>query len=615
MWGSESPLKGSISRSLLSESKATPEPLTCAQIALIGETALKKHTAPPSDGIRSKRFSKLVALHLLEEVDAQRLLFTQSDLERLQAVAVTAWPNVLKNADCSSFTAWIKKETEPARARLFSRLKKLKVKKSTLSREDAVVPEYSSFAPSEQELDARLKEVTAYWVQSAHPKLVQLFGGQWDRFVWHTGSLIYQDAPLEMSDLLAKAMLKSVDRFSTYFSPDEFEDFFDDLSGGTAGIGIKVHKVPQGLMIEEIVHHSPAGREKNLAEGDVILSVDGKSIVNMTTDEAKKLLKGESGSSVKLEILRPASKHELRYPLTLVREVFDFTDAKVSYRLAKTASDATVGVITIPSFYGPAGPVGPDSTAQSVSKDVADALKKLTIGKNPQAIVLDLRDNPGGYLEEAISIGGLFLGQKAVVGVKEKGSRRVLKDDFATVLYSGPLVVLVNEESASAAEVLAGALKDHNRALLVGSPTTYGKGTVQKFFPIEEVSVLKPLQNDSGVLKITTSIFYSPLGHTPDQGGVKTHIPLFPIEAKKSKSIAQDVAPFLPAKELEKMNSEQKRLAQVVDSVSDRSHERFRDAEDASGSGDARSKRILAEAIEIAADYSTASLRVATRQN
>jgi C-terminal peptidase prc len=144
-------------------------------------------------------------------------------------------------------------------------------------------------------------------------------------------------------------------------------------------------------------------------------------------------------------------------------------------------------------------------------------------------LVLDLRGNPGGYLEEAVGMGSMFVGSKPIVGVLEEGKTRVLKEETGNLpLYQKPLVVLVDPGSASAAEVLSGALKDYQRAIIVGSPRTYGKGTVQKLFHLEDpllfASNSGPL--GTGVVKLTTSVFYSPLGHTPANGGVTADIVL-----------------------------------------------------------------------------------------
>jgi C-terminal processing protease CtpA/Prc len=175
----------------------------------------------------------------------------------------------------------------------------------------------------------------------------------------------------------------------------------------------------------------------------------------------------------------------------------------------------------------------------------------------PAAVVLDLRGNPGGYLEEAVSMAGFFLGDRAVVAVVEPSIERTLRDFHSVPLYTGPLVVLVDELSASAAEILAGALKDHQRAVVLGPKRTYGKGSVQRLFHLNAGSVQVPEADRRGVLKLTTSFFYSPLGQTPANGGVAPHWvvdwnnkKLLPEERPAKRQKAPRRTPFIDGKAL-----------------------------------------------------------------
>lgn len=208
-------------------------------------------------------------------------------------------------------------------------------------------------------------------------------------------------------------------------------------------------------------------------------------------------------------------------------------------------------MIEVPSFYGRGGLNDPDE--RSSAEDFENALKAILDGGKPvSSIVVDLRGNPGGYLEEAVSMAGLFIADAPVVAVVGQDSQRILRDDKVALTYGGPLVVLVDADSASASEVLAGALKDHQRAVLVGTPHTYGKGSVQKLFHLgdEFLGAQWAGLPASGVVKLTTSVFYSPLGHTPANGGVRTHISIAPAEPKPESQTIKDLEPFVDASAL-----------------------------------------------------------------
>jgi carboxyl-terminal processing protease len=277
-------------------------------------------------------------------------------------------------------------------------------------------------------------------------------------------------------------------------------------------------------------------------------------------EEAKKLLKGPEKSLVSLGVhCAHRSSSQPWVDLVLERTQFDLEETKIAFnwKSPKTETAKKVAVISIPTFYGRGG-LESGVEEKSVSEDFKNRLDQELLKETSHAgLVIDLRGNPGGYLEEAVSLGALFVGNRPIVGVLEDGRTRVLKDTTVVQpLYHRPLVVLVDEDSASAAEVLTGALKDYQRAVVVGSSRTYGKGTVQKLFPLEDPLLFSPLNGESlgtGVVKLTTSVFYSPLGHTPANGGIKTDI-VVKERSNSNESLskaAQDILPIVD-KELER---------------------------------------------------------------
>lgn len=181
-------------------------------------------------------------------------------------------------------------------------------------------------------------------------------------------------------------------------------------------------------------------------------------------------------------------------------------------------------LIKIPNFYGSAENFSGNFTGKHrVSQDVYQALQKRP--KQVQAVVLDFRDNPGGFLEEAVELTGLFIGNKPVVQIIENQSKYILNANLAVPIYDGPLFVLVNKNSASAAEMVAAALQDYKRAKVFGSIKTYGKGSVQKLFYLnDDIFLSLKYPNISGVVKVTTNYYLSPKGRSLDKKGLESDV-------------------------------------------------------------------------------------------
>jgi carboxyl-terminal processing protease len=239
--------------------------------------------------------------------------------------------------------------------------------------------------------------------------------------------------------------------------------------------------------------------------------------------------------------------------LVLERTPFELEESKVSFAWKSPKTDpqksSKVAVVAVPAFYGRGG-IETGTEEKSVSEDFQHRVREALLTETDHnGMVLDLRGNPGGYLEEAVSLGAFFVGNKPIVGVLEEGKTRVLKNPSSNqTVYHRPLVVLVDESSASAAEVLTGALKDYQRAIVVGSSRTYGKGTVQRLFQLEDPFLFASEEGvlGTGVIKLTTSVFYSPLGHTPANGGVSTDIVLNDkVPQVNQKSLAHEILPIV----------------------------------------------------------------------
>jgi carboxyl-terminal processing protease len=255
--------------------------------------------------------------------------------------------------------------------------------------------------------------------------------------------------------------------------------------------------------------------------------------------------------------------------ISLTRTARVFSDKRVSTEVITSKDSKKIAMVNVPSFYGRGGMNGLNNAEQSSSEDLESQITKINQKPSIDAVVLDLRGNPGGYLEEAVQMAGMFLGKQTVVGVKDQEAiQKMESEENLSPLFKGPLIVWVDEETASAGEVLAAALKDYQRALLVGTPSTYGKGSVQKLFQIDDPFLNLGIQSADGVIKLTTSLFYSPLGHSPANGGVSTHLALVASkDVNENKMKVNDIEPRLDDSELEKLKKTEPEFQKVIDQI------------------------------------------------
>ncbi len=319
------------------------------------------------------------------------------------------------------------------------------------------------------------------------------------------------------------ALCSVFDPHTNYFPPKDKADFDIQFSGQLEGIGATLQSKDGYVTIVNIVPGGPAWKQGELEVNDKIIKVaqgDGEpvDITDWRVDKAVQLIRGKKGTTVKLKVRKLNGTEKT---ITIVRDVvvIEETYAK-SAVLVDTLTGARVGYIFLPSFYANFD----DPNGRSSSQDMLREVNKLK-NEGVEGIILDLRGNGGGSLQDAIEIAGLFIDQGPVVQVKGKiGAARVYGDPQPGVVYAGPLVVMVNGISASASEILAAALQDHRRALIVGSSNTFGKGTVQRFFNLDDLArgfdEVKPL----GSLKMTIQKFYRINGGSTQLRGVSPDI-------------------------------------------------------------------------------------------
>jgi carboxyl-terminal processing protease len=345
--------------------------------------------------------------------------------------------------------------------------------------------------------------------------------------------------------LYLNALCHAYDPHSDYFSAPKAEDFSIGMNLALFGIGAQLYEDDGYCTIRSLVPGGPAAKSKQINEKDRVLAVaQGDAapvdVVDMDLEKVVQLIRGAKGTVVKLTI-SPASDRSARKVVKLVRDEIKLEDAEAKARLVEYPDGQRIGIIDLPSFYATVN-LGNEGrpTPKSTTADVAKLVKRLEKEK-VSGIIIDLRTNPGGSLEEAIRFTGLFIKDGPIVQARNPdGYVQKDYDPDPTELYEGPLVVMVNRFSASAAEIAAAALQDYGRALIVGDTSTHGKGTVQNLNPLRPFvwPATKSATNDPGTIKITIRKFYRVSGASTQLKGVTPDI-ILPDVLNYSKDIGE----------------------------------------------------------------------------
>jgi len=335
------------------------------------------------------------------------------------------------------------------------------------------------------------------------------------------------NSELERKDwfsIYLNSIVTQYDPHTNYFAPEAKEVFDQNISGKFQGIGARLFKRNQQVEISEIIIGGPVWRDNLLNVGDIIISVaqskdeEPQEISLMKLSDATDLIKGEKGTNVYLTVKRVDGGIEQ------VKITRDIVELEETYAKSSFIKDGTnkYGLINLPRFYVDFDDYGERNAASDLKKEII-SLKN----KGIDGLILDLRNNGGGSLKTVVDITGFFIEKGPVVQVKSIGGRKeILSDNDPSVLWDGPLVILVNEFSASASEILAAALQDYNRAVVLGSKQTYGKGTVQNIIDLNNV-ISGNTYGNLGSLKITTDMFYRVNGGSTQLEGVKSDL-IFP---------------------------------------------------------------------------------------
>jgi carboxyl-terminal processing protease len=315
------------------------------------------------------------------------------------------------------------------------------------------------------------------------------------------------------------SFLKQLDPHTYYFKPDDKERFDVNISGKFNGIGARLTKTEGSIKIVEIIIGGPIWKDNLLDVGDLILKVAQENsepvdVVGMKLDDAIKLIKGPAKSFVTLTVKKIDGSIK---DVSIMRDIVELEEIYAKSTLINK-ENINYGYISLPKFYVDFS----DYKNRNSSEDVKNHIIKLK-NNGMKGLILDLRNNGGGSLQTVVDMTGLFIEKGPVVQVKSIGNRKkILYDRNPEIIWDGPLVILINEMSASASEILAAALQDYKRAVIIGSKKSFGKGTVQNIIDLNKF--ISNSDFDMGAIKITTDKFYRINGESVQLEGVKSDV-------------------------------------------------------------------------------------------
>src|SRR5213593_4177543 len=483
----------------------------------------------------NEEVSKKFLLSYLELLDFSHLFFTQQDVDALNtkygnSIAGDVLLGTLKPA--YEIYALYTKRVDDRVAKIKELLEQQIDFKGNatveLSRQKAPWPKDE--AEADQLWRGRITNELLQEHLSEHPiePAPQLVGRRYDRLARN----VHEQDKDEQIKLFLDALAQAYDPHSEYLSKADMKNFSINMGLSLVGIGAMLRSEDGYAKIESLVPGGPAQTDGRLKVGDRITAVaqgpaDYVDVREMRLDKVVEMIRGKKGTHVRLLVIpSDAADPSRRKNVELVRDEIKLKDqearADIIIRKDENGDPIKLGWLTLPSFYADM-----DKHQKSTTRDVLTLLKRLK-KENIAGLVIDLRRNGGGSLEEALSLTGLFLKSGPIVQTKDyNGSIRVSANPDPGIAYSGPMVVLTSRQSASASEIFAAALQDYGRAVVVGDKNTFGKGTVQTILPIGRfASLLGSHSDEDGALKLTIQKFYRVAGGSTQLHGVASDIVL-----------------------------------------------------------------------------------------
>jgi carboxyl-terminal processing protease len=470
----------------------------------------------------------------IESLDGQHLYFLASDIKEFEQWRYR-FDDMIHTGDVEPGFAIFARYQQRDRERIAAALKMLDTEPDwTLDESMEFDRKDASWASTTAQLDEvwrkRVKNdgLSLLLAGKSWKEAVELLRKRYERGLKRVGQISADD----VFENLMNAYARTFDPHSNYFSPRESEEYRITMSLNYDGIGASLQQTDDFVQVMNVIEGGPAAVAGTLKPNDRITGVQQGSdamvtdVVGWRLEDVVQLIRGKAGTVVKLQVLpagaAPGTPEKM---LVFTRNKVNL-DNQAAKREVRTVTRGgrmlKIGVITIPSFYQDvAQQAAGDKNYRSTTRDVRRLLGELT-SAGVDGIVLDLRDDGGGYLPEATALTGLFIDKGPVVQLKDAtGQVEVLDDPDPGVAYSGPLSVLVNRYSASASEIFAGALQDYHRAYILGQ-RTFGKGTVQNLIPLDRWSQKLP----SGQITVTIGKFYRVTGESTQHRGVEPDVQL-----------------------------------------------------------------------------------------
>lgn len=524
-----------VGTTIFAQQAGTTAPAEQMTAKLVTEMITRSHISQkPLDD----RISAMLLKRMLKDLDPQKLYFLESDIE-----AVSKFRDQLDdlirigNLDFAQdlfFNVYLKRMDERV---VVAHMLIDAPHDFTLDETMSVDGEAATWAASASELNERWRKRIKYDllllklddtpIEEARKRLHKRYDT--------LKKSAHSTEPNEVVEIYLSAMAHCFDPHSSYMSPQTLEDFQIQMRLSLDGIGAALRSEDGYTVVAEIVAGGGAEKDGRLKVKDKIVAVgqedgDFVDIIEMKLSRVVRLIRGPGGTKVRLRVLTESGETVV-YELT--RQKIELKSSEVKGEIIP-ASDripgatGKLGVINIPSFYRDfAGAQQGEDDFKSTARDVLAVLKDFEKQGGVDAVVIDLRGNGGGALQEAIEVTGLFVDQGPVVLVKEQNGKIRSNDDTQSgVAYGGPLIVLCNRLSASASEIFAGAIKDYQRGIVIGDHTTHGKGTVQNVMPVSS-QMFRLLNNQNrGALKLTINQFYRINGDSTQNRGVESDIAL-----------------------------------------------------------------------------------------
>lgn len=518
--------------------------LTCARLPQLAAEFLHAHVAYKH--LAPELEARAIATYV-ERLDASRSVFLESEVAEARS-GLTGIFERMRKGDCEPLLALNKKLVE-RNAALETFVRDFVMSPDYALDESVILvldPDKRGNPKTAEERDALQRSLIHFQMSnylSAGESLEEAKKRLVHRYELRTRRL----AELQSDDILSgflDSFAVALDPHSNYLSADVLEDFRISMSLSLEGIGVALSERDGYSVVERVIPGGAADRIEagGLQTDDKIIAVaeeGGKpvDIIDMPLRDAVSLIRGKKGTKVHLTVLREGEKTE-RFPVVIQRDTIDLAEQAAKLRFETRELNGKtykLALVELSSFYGDADP-----TRRQCTGDLEKLLLQVKT-EGADGLLLDLSRNGGGLLEHAVEISGFFVRKGEVVGVQNSREQlQVLADQDERILYSGPMVVHTSRVSASASEILAGALKDYRRAVITGDDHTFGKGTVQ---------TVTPLPPGEGALKITTALFFRPGGRSTQNEGVTVDVAIPSLlTTEEFGESTQDYA--LPSKEI-----------------------------------------------------------------